>query len=1190
MTMARQTETITPETSVLTFSNGTQLDVSPFAGTVTQFTPAPGGLREMLPAELDTSARFRAALDELGILEQETLHLDVARSSETGLRAFQSDATADDTIVLRPAVAFGEEAGVRVVLYQDESSGLSWHFPDGFFTQEQADSADVSTGGNQIGWRAPGSAPTFTIPIRTEAAQSALQNQTGTAQMRGPITKLGRKIFKVLVMPVAAHLLAGPIESIVGVVERKYRQELIRYLTPENYIQQTDTPFTDWNALDGKRALLVIHGIFSSCDGMLGMLPLQAMQALSASYEGRVLALNHLTVSKTPEENAREFLQAVKQALPNGQFTFDILCHSRGGVVARALVEQGKTLAPDHNCRFPKVYFAGSPNQGSPLADPEHMVDMLDVFTNLLTNFPDGPSLYAIELFLALIKLLAYTAETYVPGAAAMGTKDYIVKVLNANPERSPAEYACVAANYDPDPTRDNGFLTGPFVHSLIERIFDRNDNDLVVPQQGVFAANGHPSFPIQNRLEYSSGDHVWHTAYFAHEPTIRHLKAFFSVPTAQENIAPPSDGGGENEGGANESSDQANRFRGITVSRDNVEYERDPGRAVEFGAPGRGIDEIQEDIFQSVDSSERFTSTRGGLRQYSPDSDGVAGGGLREFTPEPEGNEGATREAKTGSAAASPVEQPPGAQPIEAISLRRDPYIDFHEVVYEGAPNELTVRLEEVFAQSGQDAAQQLEIALAAGQENVTLTLFLGASGFDVAPSFMQQMAICRQRDPEKEKATFTLTARNPGAQPQMREIRAEFYLGNSCIGSVTHATCVIPAGYLGNYTAGGQLTQQPVALPRVRRQDCDLVIRIEGRDNSGQAPFRMSMRSELPDDAYDGKYVGDLSVPGNDLATYLNSFYTAQFQKYPNSKAMTAEQFDQAQQIWQQKFMLALRDWGKQLWTLLPQMFRDEYFRLYQSSNPPSSILINSDEMILPWELLIPYATIGGKLVELKPLGQEHILGRWKPALSNKPVPQRMTVRRFCVVNPIYSGQNRLPWSEEEVKRLRAQFPNISVVDPVDSLTIRSQLLERSDVQILHFSGHGDYGAGNPDLSRLYLADGDTLDAYAFTGSKLAAEASPLIYLNACSVGRPGPAVGRMGGFAANCLTGGCSGVIAPYWPINDARAMEFSLALYAKMDRGRAVGEALQELRVEHADDPTYAAFAYFGDPWTRTTFAL
>jgi hypothetical protein len=48
-----------------------------------------------------------------------------------------------------------------------------------------------------------------------------------------------------------------------------------------------------------------------------------------------------------------------------------------------------------------------------------------------------------------------------------------------------------------------------------------------------------------------------------------------------------------------------------------------------------------------------------------------------------------------------------------------------------------------------------------------------------------------------------------------------------------------------------------------------------------------------------------------------------------------------------------------------------------------------------------------------------------------------------------------------------------------------------------------------------------------------------------------------------------------------------MDFSIALYKKLKLGRAVGEALQELRDENDNDPTYYAYAYFGDPWVRLT---
>ena len=77
---------------------------------------------------------------------------------------------------------------------------------------------------------------------------------------------------------------------------------------------------------------------------------------------------------------------------------------------------------PDTNCNFASVFFVATPNQGSVLGDPEHMVDMLDVFTNFLTAFPDGPILYSIEVLLGLVKVVATAAGTSLPGIATMGT------------------------------------------------------------------------------------------------------------------------------------------------------------------------------------------------------------------------------------------------------------------------------------------------------------------------------------------------------------------------------------------------------------------------------------------------------------------------------------------------------------------------------------------------------------------------------------------------------------------------------------------------------------------------------------------------------------------------------------------------------------------------------------------------
>ena len=165
--------------------------------------------------------------------------------------------------------------------------------------------------------------------------------------------------------------------------------------------------YQDWTKLGSGPALLIIHGILSSTEAMLSRLPASMMEELHAKYEGRVIAYNHRSVTRSPDENALWFLDQVSQAAPQSRLTFDVLCHSRGGIVARALAERGRMLRPECTSEFRKVYFVATPNRGSALGDPADIVDMIDVSTNLLTNFPDGLVMYSIEVLLAMIKLLA---------------------------------------------------------------------------------------------------------------------------------------------------------------------------------------------------------------------------------------------------------------------------------------------------------------------------------------------------------------------------------------------------------------------------------------------------------------------------------------------------------------------------------------------------------------------------------------------------------------------------------------------------------------------------------------------------------------------------------------------------------------------------------------------------------------
>jgi CHAT domain len=770
-------------------------------------------------------------------------------------------------------------------------------------------------------------------------------------------------------------------------------------------------------------------------------------------------------------------------------------------------------------------------------------VDMVDVFTNLVTKLPDNLATYVTEAVLGIVKLLAYTAEKSLAGLAAMGTLTYIKKVLNNNPDKSPALYGAATANYDPDPNSPHAFFAAA-LNAVVDRTFTLNNkalgNDLVVPCDGVYAQNGHPSFPIADPLVYSSSDYVYHTSFFEQSRTIEHMNAFLETTDATPAGA-------------------------YQVDLSKVKMVRE---------------EIRMGTSETVGGAGNGGAGNGGTRLWSAER---SGGGLRggfRRKGQPRSTESGARNpviippeklnmAEPGEAATAEVamkESP--TRTLPATEVKRQPEISFHERVTEAEPNELIVSLKEL-AQQAQDVDKQIGIAFAAGENAVTVHVILSAAGFDVEPT-EAPMTVKRERDPESERVKFMMTAHSPGMKPIRRVIHADFFLNNSLIGSVSHATVVVPKNYTGA-GADGHSKSDGFSLPVRPREECEWVLIVVGESPT----YQVLLNSTIPGDTYVARDMGKLQMQEADLAKYLNDILAAQFDAYPNDRVMTPAQFKKEVAAWQQSFMTTVEKLGVRLWQWLPQAFRDEYFKHQRAGSLPRSILIHSDEMIFPWELLVPNEVLNGKVTQAKP-----------PGLTMKPPLQTLKVRRFRVLNPNYPPADALPWAVEEVKTLKKLFPKlVSAVIPSDLQSVQA-LFKESDVQILHFSGHGEIEP-NPDLNKILLDNNVAFTALNLAGSKLCAEAQPVVYMNACSVGNVGVAVGRAGGFASNFVENGCSGVIAPFWPINDRRSMDFAIALYGKLKLGRAIGEALQELRDENADDPTFHAYAYFGDPWVRLT---
>ncbi len=1126
----------------LVFSSGTVIAGIGGTGVLHQRRPDGRRLRSArVPAELDTGAEFQAALDALGIQEQETLIVEADASSAPA---------GDGTAVLAPSVPAGDTAP-RVVLYVDESGGMSWHFAAPPATRARLRSGARSSG------------PEFVIPLRQRAVRETLAKGMPRRRLRGVITKVGRKLFKVLVLPLASKLLQDPVLWVAEKVEGHLRQPLVWHPTPDNYRQAPDQqqPFTGWDRLKGGSVLLIVHGIFSSVQGMLSRLPRSAMEEWHTRYGGRVIAYNHPTVSVSPEENARVLLQQLKSGLGHGEVVVDILCHSRGGIVSRALTERGSLLVPNHPARVRSIYFVATPNAGSPLGDADHMVDMIDLFTNVIGHLDDGPVTYSLEVIVGLVMLLGHAGVTALPGIAALGTAgSYITDVLNKGGSNA-ALYAAAASNFEPQPGRENGWLIDRLGDPLLDRVFTRGGvhipNDLIVPQQGVFARNGHPMFPIRNKLVYEAEDGIWHSAFFAQARTLAHLASHLDqVAEAEDREEAPT---------LSSLPPAAAAPRPLPPPRElrtSDGGDRPIGAAIERRDP------------PPMTSSQ--PSAPAPVRRLRGHRNSGAGDGA----PPPDTGEVAVT-AKSGP---GPVpggsRRPRARKPQELETTQRDPQIHFHERVDAGSEADLTVLLR--LPGDAAPSPGRFKVTFVPGAEEIELEAEISAPGFKVIGPRSRPLTLLRARDPDKETATFRLKASDAVAVPVRSRIVVTFLRDGEQVGSVTHDTTIAPPGYSGPLLNAPDRVR-PLRVSAVPRQISDLVIVLRRPDES-RDHFELSMRAQYAGAAYESRDMGEFDLEGKELTSWMATYIDATFKRFPSDDLSDAE-FEKALPGWNADFGQALMDMGKALWGHLPQAFRHEYLRLAGLSEPPRSIAIASDELSFPWELVRPSGKVNGRYEQLPPLGQAHVIGRWKPAADTRPQPQQVTVTSTALVMPD-AASSGLAWAAQEIDMLTKALPGAQLLRPATRAGVQS-LLDSGQVQLVHFSGHGVQGA-QADLDALELEEGTHIPAPTFAQSALAANHHPVLVLNACTLGRSRAVMRRAGGFAGACIDSGWSGIVAPYWPVYDPKASEFSIKLYRKLASGAMVGEALTELRLEHADDPTYLSYTWFGDPFAGMRF--
>jgi pimeloyl-ACP methyl ester carboxylesterase len=462
-----------------------------------QLRPAPTGGRGGEPGE---TLALSEALDRAGMVESHSIEI---RAQEAGPPAGPELRSRDGRAGLSLEVPYLGPARGQVLLLADEQGVLSWHFP------EPPSVVGTSRGAATI---------RFVIPREVALAPPAGGAERAPSD-RSLFTLIGKKILSVLVYPIATTLIGKGARFLAERWESEHRPHVLRPFGVADYGLPASRPLEAdaWGRLADGRALLFVHGTFSTAHGSFAGLPTETMSELSAAYDGRVVAFDHPSLSVDPITNVKTLLDLLPAGL---RLDVDVVGHSRGGLVARHLAT-ASTAGPA-SIEVGRVVVVGTPNAGTPLADPKHMGQLVDRFTSLLNLIPPGPwsaVLDVLDAVIEVVKIIGQGALEGLPGLAAMNPQGSYLKRLEGD---SATEVYAIDADFEP-----TGSLAALWrlPESAVDRVFDRHANDAVVPSEGVWKAVASGLTVPEERCVHVPADAgVWHCSYFGRPEVSRAL------------------------------------------------------------------------------------------------------------------------------------------------------------------------------------------------------------------------------------------------------------------------------------------------------------------------------------------------------------------------------------------------------------------------------------------------------------------------------------------------------------------------------------------------------------------------------------------------------------------------------------------------------------------------------------------
>jgi pimeloyl-ACP methyl ester carboxylesterase len=434
-------------------------------------------------------------------------------------------AVAEEREGMRPAMGSGAKRGIRaaragatnaeVLLIEDSRGVLHWDYRAGI---------------------AGSGAPSL--------RRAALG---GRGRYRGGLFSFGRTITRSEVAEVGPNAIGTALEKLD---EKLTPQQGLRFMTGTSL----GSPVKPAGQLKAcKRLLLFVHGTFSKGDVYFEALPPTFFASALAKVYSHVVSFDHPTLSVSPILNAMDLENTLSAAGLPMNTPIDIICHSRGGLVASWWIRSTRY-------KVETLVAAGAPLSGTSLASPYRIRHLLDYFANYAQMLSSGLKTSAAfptfaSGFLAgaggLVGILggisgalsalpvADAAVALVPGLSGQSrvTNNTELGRLWSDPRWSAAvnNPACYVLSSDYDPKNDDPWwnivaqlrqLPWIAANGVTDRLFP-GGNDLVVDTDSM----SHPLLAPQETLSYEKTAGVHHCAYFTQAKTVAKLQSWLKIP-----------------------------------------------------------------------------------------------------------------------------------------------------------------------------------------------------------------------------------------------------------------------------------------------------------------------------------------------------------------------------------------------------------------------------------------------------------------------------------------------------------------------------------------------------------------------------------------------------------------------------------------------------------------------------------